>query len=86
MQGSTLDTSNTAVGYETEVAGGHHEEHPDHRIFGVIMFLIAESMIFSGAICCLWNFPVSLTGMAPRRHPGNGIISTRNQQYYSNCQ
>lgn len=36
-------TSNTAETAETT-----HHGHPDHRMFGVIIFLIAESMIFLG--------------------------------------
>ena len=49
MQGSTIDESKTALNYhhETEVAA-HHEEHPDLRMFGVVLFLVAETMIFAG--------------------------------------
>lgn len=49
MTGSTIDESKTALNYHHEVeATGHHEEHPDFRMFGVVVFLIAESMIFLG--------------------------------------
>ncbi|MEB3882623.1 heme-copper oxidase subunit III [Lyngbya sp. CCY1209] len=50
MQGSTVDESQTVLGYQQETVGseGHHEEHPDHRILGVVVFLVAESMIFLG--------------------------------------
>ena len=50
MQTQTIDPAKTALNHhhKAEVAGGHHEEHPDHRIFGLIVFLVAEGMIFLG--------------------------------------
>lgn len=50
MQTQTIDPAKTALNHHhaAEVAGGHHEEHPDHRIFGLIVFLVAEGMIFLG--------------------------------------
>lgn len=49
MQGSTIDESKTALNYHHSAeATGHHEEHPDLRMFGVTVFLVAESMIFLG--------------------------------------
>ncbi|MBW4546548.1 MAG: heme-copper oxidase subunit III [Symplocastrum torsivum CPER-KK1] len=49
MQGSTIDESKTSLNYHHEVeATDHHEEHPDFRMFGVVVFLVAESMIFLG--------------------------------------
>jgi cytochrome c oxidase subunit 3 len=56
MQGSTVDTSQTAIGQSAEVAASHHEEHPDHRLFGIVMFLIAESMIFLGLFAAYLTF------------------------------
>lgn len=48
MQGSTLDESKTTLNYHHEVeAAAHHEEHPDHRMFGIYMFLIADTMMFA---------------------------------------
>jgi len=48
MQGSTLDQSKTVLNYHHEVeATAHHEEHPDHRMFGIYMFLIADTMMFA---------------------------------------
>jgi cytochrome c oxidase subunit 3 len=41
IQSPTIDPVKTA-----EV--NHHAEHPDHRLFGLIVFLIAEGMIFVG--------------------------------------
>lgn len=48
MQGSTIDDK-ASLNYHREVeATDHHEEHPDFRMFGVVVFLVAESMIFLG--------------------------------------
>jgi cytochrome c oxidase subunit 3 len=69
MQGSTVDTSNNPLGYEAEVAGGHHEEHPDHRIFGIIMFLIAESMIFLGLFAAYGTFRLVAPEWPPEGTP-----------------
>ena len=44
MQSSTVDQSQV-INYAEEKA---HEEHPDLRMFGVVLFLVAESMIFLG--------------------------------------
>lgn len=44
MQGS-ISPSQVTTAYETEA---HHGGHPDHRVFGVVLFLIAESAIFLG--------------------------------------
>lgn len=49
MQGSTINDSQTVLGYSGEAAAhGGHEEHPDLRMLGVVVFLIGESMIFLG--------------------------------------
>ena len=49
MQGSTINDSQTVLGYSGEAtAHGGHEEHPDLRMLGVVVFLIGESMIFLG--------------------------------------
>ncbi|AFZ46382.1 Cytochrome-c oxidase [Cyanobacterium stanieri PCC 7202] len=44
---STDINSQVTVGYEKEAEGGHHG-HPDFRMFGLVLFLVAESMIFFG--------------------------------------
>lgn len=50
MQGSTIDSSKTALNYHhnEEQVTAHGVAHHDHRIAGIIVFLIAESMIFVG--------------------------------------
>ncbi len=54
MQGSTIDESKTDLNYHHEVdSTSGHGEHPDLRMFGVVLFLIAESMIFLGLFAAL---------------------------------
>lgn len=66
MQGSTVDSGETALNYRTEaIAAGHHEEHPDYRIFGIIMFLIAESMIFLGLFAAYLTFKLNTPDWRP---------------------
>ncbi len=50
MQSPTLDPAKTTLNYHppAEAAAAHHEEHPDLRRFGLLMFLVAEGMIFLG--------------------------------------
>lgn len=50
MQFTSVDQSPTTTNLATEAIASsrHHEEHPDHRILGVVVFLVAESMIFLG--------------------------------------
>ncbi len=46
MQGSTVNPSQEELQYaETATT---EQEHEDHRMFGVVLFLVAESMIFFG--------------------------------------
>lgn len=80
MTGSTLDPSKTTLNYhheEAAVAHGH-EEHPDLRVFGVIIFLIAEAMIFLGLFTAYLTFrAVSPNWEVPHRElllPGVNTI------------
>lgn len=54
MQSSALENQ-TAMYHAAETAHGHHG-HPDHRVFGVIVFLIAEAMIFLGLFSAYLTF------------------------------
>jgi cytochrome c oxidase subunit 3 len=47
MQSSALESTQVTLNYEQESKTSHHQ-HPDHRMFGLVVFLIAESMIFFG--------------------------------------
>lgn len=50
MQIPTIASAKTELDYHhsSEAAVGHHEGHPDHRLFGIFVFLFAEGMIFFG--------------------------------------
>jgi cytochrome c oxidase subunit III len=55
MTGSTLDSTDTALNYPAETTAGHHA-HPDLRPTGIIVFLIAEGMIFMGLFTAYLTF------------------------------
>ena len=62
MQGSTVDSEIMQV----ESAHGHgHEEHPDLRLFGFILFLISESMLFVGLFVAYGAFRVVAESWPP---------------------
>ncbi|MBW4668342.1 MAG: heme-copper oxidase subunit III [Cyanomargarita calcarea GSE-NOS-MK-12-04C] len=71
MQSQTIDPAKTDLNHHhaAEVAGGHHEEHPDHRIFGLIVFLIAEGMIFLGMFGAYLAFRSTLPSWPPEGTP-----------------
>ena len=55
MQGSTVDTAQSQLNYSSE-ADAHHAAHPDHRLFGILVFLFAEGMIFAGLFLAYLTF------------------------------
>jgi cytochrome c oxidase subunit 3 len=49
MQGSTIDTPNSLSPQVTDAAEvAHHGEHADLRVWGLLVFLISESLMFGG--------------------------------------
>lgn len=59
MTGSTLDPAKTSLNHyhkEEQVAAHAHAEHPDFRLLGVIVFLVAEGMIFLGLFMAYATF------------------------------
>lgn len=50
MQGSIIDTPENILNSSVppSVSEAHHEEHPDLRVFGLLTFLISESLMFGG--------------------------------------
>lgn len=76
MQSSTIDTSKTELNYHhsDEVAGGHHGEHPDHRVFGVIVFLVAEGMIFLGLFAAYLTFRAVAPVWPPEGTPERELL------------
>ncbi|MBD2100118.1 heme-copper oxidase subunit III [Leptolyngbya sp. FACHB-261] len=70
MQASTTDLkaelNHSAV---AEKAAAHHAEHPDHRMLGVIVFLISESMIFLGLFAAYLTFRLVAPSWPPEGTP-----------------
>ncbi len=48
MQGSTIQDSNLTANTSSHTLEAGHHEHPDLRMFGMWVFLAAESMLFLG--------------------------------------
>lgn len=69
MQSQTIDPAKTALNYHHTEAAAHHEEHPDHRITGLIMFLVAEGMIFFGMFGAYLAFRSVLPSWPPEGTP-----------------
>jgi len=67
MQGSTVDQSQ-ALNY-TESVHGDHEEHPDLRMFGVVLFLVAETMIFMGLFAAYLIYASVMPEWPPKGTP-----------------
>ena len=56
-------TTTTSTHLTTETITEHHHPHPDHRILGLYMFLIAEGMIFVGLFVAYFTFRAVAPGM-----------------------
>lgn len=70
MQSSSIDTTEGMINLAQEgEAGNHHEEHPDHRLFGVLVFLCAESMLFMGLFVAYTTFRLVATEWPPAGTP-----------------
>ncbi|MGL5871307.1 MAG: cytochrome c oxidase subunit 3 [Xenococcaceae cyanobacterium] len=69
MQSSALNDSKVTVnGYEASAAS-HHGGHPDHRMFGLVLFLVAESMIFLGLFAAFLIYRAMLPAWPPEGTP-----------------
>ncbi len=69
MQG-TVDPNKAALNYHNEeVAAPPHEEHPDLRLFGLLVFLGAESMIFLGLFVAYLTFRAVYPSWPPEGTP-----------------
>lgn len=73
MQGSTVD-SKAALNYHGTAEAGGHEAHPDHRIFGLIVFLGAESMIFLGLFMAYLTFRAVYPEWPPQGTPERELL------------
>lgn len=75
MQGSTVNQG-SELGYTEAHApeAGHHGEHPDLRLFGFIVFLISESMLFLGLFVAYFTFRAVATSWPPVGTPDLEIL------------
>jgi len=69
MQGSTLEDSQISVDYHQETVEHGHHGHPDHRLFGLVLFLVAESSIFLGLFTAFLLYRTMLPVWPPAGTP-----------------
>jgi cytochrome c oxidase subunit 3 len=69
MSQQTIDPAKTALNYHHTAEAVHHEEHPDYRLFGLIVFLVAEGMIFMGLFGAYLAFRSTLPAWPPEGTP-----------------
>lgn len=73
MQGSTVDSAKAALNYHGSTTAGH-EAHPDHRVFGLIVFLGAEAMIFLGLFMAYLTFRAVYPSWPPEGTPERELV------------
>ncbi len=70
MQDSALEQSKLIDNYHKPAeAIDHHGEHPDHRMFGLILFLMGESMIFLGLFAAFLTYHTVVPVWPPEGTP-----------------
>ena len=69
MQGSTLDESKVSLNYHHKEEDHGHHQHPDYRMFGVVVFLVAESMIFLGLFAAFLIYRSVMPAWPPEGTP-----------------
>ena len=71
MQGSTVDQTSADLNYSATAAASaeHHSDHPDLRLFGFVVFLISESMLFVGLFVAYFAFRVVASSWPPEGTP-----------------
>ncbi|MBR8830879.1 MAG: Cytochrome c oxidase subunit 3 [Chroococcopsis gigantea SAG 12.99] len=70
MQGSALNNAKLTGEYQpVEAVNDHHHGHPDHRMFGMVLFLVAESSIFLGLFSAFLYYRTLLPVWPPAGSP-----------------
>jgi cytochrome c oxidase subunit III len=72
MQG-TVDPAKAELNHHAATIAGH-EEHPDHRMLGLIVFLAAESMIFLGLFAAYLTFRAVYPEWPPTGTPERELL------------
>ena len=62
-----MSTANLDQSLETQVVHGAEHEEADHRMFGFIVFLLSESVIFLSFFCRLHRLQNHLGGVVSCR-------------------
>jgi cytochrome c oxidase subunit III len=75
MQGSTIDTAQVEHNQSPIAqATTHHHDHPDHRVFGLLVFLFSEGMLFLGLFAAYLTFRTVATSWPPEGTPELEIL------------
>jgi cytochrome c oxidase subunit III len=78
MQGSIANQGSIELDHSSEaaapIADSHHAEHPDLRLFGFILFLTSESMLFLGLFVAYLTFRSVATSWPPVGTPDLEIL------------
>lgn len=74
MQSQIVDPAQAELNHHHAATTEHHEEHPDHRMFGMVVFLIAESMIFAGLFGAYLVFRATLPVWPPEGTPERELL------------
>jgi cytochrome c oxidase subunit 3 len=69
MQSQIIDPAKIEENHHHAATVDHHEAHPDHRLFGLVVFLIAEGMIFVGMFGAYLAFRSTLAVWPPAGTP-----------------
>lgn len=69
MQGSTINQDQAALNYAAHQEETHHAEHPDLRLFGFIIFLISETMLFVGLFLAYFAYRAVAPSWPPEGTP-----------------
>jgi cytochrome c oxidase subunit III len=76
MQSPTLDSAKTELNYHHQdmTATAHTGEHHDYRLFGVMVFLVAEAMIFLGLFTAYLTFRAVAPVWPPEGTPERELL------------
>jgi cytochrome c oxidase subunit III len=74
MQGSTIDTAQVELNHSAVAHATTHHDHPDHRVFGLLVFLFSEGMLFLGLFAAYLTFRTVATSWPPAGTPELEIL------------